>query len=164
VSDAGGSRRCYRAVFSALADHPLLQGAPNVVGGWGDSAGTPGWASSSVLEGCPYGVTGCTVTLVLRTGVCVNSYCSNGTRSHGEGPQVCRKVGRDYSQPQGMFSHFETGRSGVGECARESARSLSRASEREKDLAGEKYLGGANFIENTSTSCKSPRLRISVRV
>ena len=30
---------------------------------------------------------------------------------------MCRKVVRACSQPQGMFLHFETWRSGVGECA-----------------------------------------------
>jgi hypothetical protein len=38
-------------------------------------------------------------------------------RSQGGGPQVCRKVVRACSQPQGMFLQFETRRFGVGECA-----------------------------------------------
>jgi hypothetical protein len=67
----------------------------------------------------PQGYTG---TLVLR--VCMGQFDlvlahdSKGTRSQGEGPQVCRKVVRACSQPQGMLLHFETRRSGVGECAR----------------------------------------------
>jgi hypothetical protein len=65
---------------------------------------------------------GCTVTLVLHVWVSdlLLSHCSKGTRSQGGGPQVCRKVVRACSQPQGMFLHFETRRSGVGECARPS--------------------------------------------
>ena len=48
----------------------------------------------------------------------VLSNCSKGTRSQGGGAQVCRKVVRACSHPQGMFLQFETRRSGVGECAR----------------------------------------------
>ena len=48
----------------------------------------------------------------------VLSHSLKGTRSQGEGPQVGRKVVRACSQPQGMVLHFETRRSGVGECAR----------------------------------------------
>ena len=48
----------------------------------------------------------------------VLSRCSRETRSQGGGPRVvCRKVVRACSQPQGMFLHFKTRRSGVGECA-----------------------------------------------
>jgi hypothetical protein len=47
----------------------------------------------------------------------VLSHSSRGTRSEGGGPQVCRKVVHTCSQPQGIFLHFETRRSGVGECA-----------------------------------------------
>jgi hypothetical protein len=36
----------------------------------------------------------------------------------GGGAQICRKVVRACSQPQGLFLHFETRRSRVGECAR----------------------------------------------
>jgi hypothetical protein len=46
------------------------------------------------------------------------SHCSKGTPSQGGGSQVCQRVVRAYSQPQGMFLHFETRRSGVSECAR----------------------------------------------
>ena len=47
----------------------------------------------------------------------VHARFPRGTRSPGGGPHVCRKVVRACSQPQGMFLHFETWRSGVGECA-----------------------------------------------
>ena len=56
---------------------------------------------------------------VLGLAYLVLSHCSKGTRSQGGGPQVCRKVVRACSQPQSMFLHFETRRSGVGEGARQ---------------------------------------------
>ena len=34
------------------------------------------------------------------------SHCWKGTRSQGGGPQVCRRVVRACSQPQGTFLHF----------------------------------------------------------
>jgi len=42
----------------------------------------------------------------------VLSHWSKGTRSQGGGPQVGRKVVRACSEPQSMFLHFETRRSG----------------------------------------------------
>ena len=41
--------------------------------------------------------------------------CSQEAGSGVRAP-VCRKVVRACSQPQGMFLHFETHQSGVGEC------------------------------------------------
>ena len=64
---------------------------------------------------------GYTVTLALRVWVCpdlVLSRCSRGAWSQGGGPPICWKVVRACSQPQGMFLHFETRLSDVGECAR----------------------------------------------
>jgi hypothetical protein len=59
---------------------------------------------------------GYTVTLALRVWVCLTSYCTL-TLFKGS-PVSGGRVVRAYSQPQGMFLHFETRRSGVGECAR----------------------------------------------
>jgi hypothetical protein len=51
---------------------------------------------------------------------CLTSYSHVVHREPGSGGRapVCPKVVRACSQPQGMFLHFETRRSGVGECAR----------------------------------------------
>ena len=66
------------------------------------------------------GGTPATVTLVLRVWACLTSYSHVVHREPvlGGRATVCRKVVHACSQPQGMFLHFKTRRSGVGECAR----------------------------------------------